>query len=44
MKYYIECTVSKKDSLTGRTIETDVDLSDSYRPEPQCSRRVPRVR
>lgn len=30
MKYYIECTVNKKDPLTGRTIETDVDLSLPY--------------
>ena len=30
MKYYIECTVDKKDPLTGRTIETDVDLSLPY--------------
>lgn len=30
MKYYVECTVSKKDPLTGRTIETDVDLSLPY--------------
>lgn len=30
MKYYIECTVRKKDTLTGRIIENDVDLSLPY--------------
>ena len=30
MKYYIECTVNKKDPLTGQSNEYDVDLSLSH--------------